>query len=85
MAIEDIMQTAREFPTSVSGDNAFAYEVFLQSYDRLNLNDNFDFIQIQNRQNVLADLGEKCFEFLKKRDDVSTDKNQPKTHRQCDI
>ncbi len=72
MALEDIMQTAHQFPIEVAGDRAFAYEVSLQSYDRLKSPiDAFDFVQIQNQQDVLADLAKKRFEFLVLRDDYA--------------
>jgi hypothetical protein len=72
LSLEDIMQTARDFPVSVSGDKAFDFEVLLQPYEGLKSpNDAFDYIQIQNRQDVLADLAKKRFEFLTLRDNLS--------------
>jgi len=69
--LEDIIKTAHEFPVGVSGDKAFPYAVLLQDYDGLkNPNDKFNFIDIQNRQDVLADLAKKRFEFLALRDDL---------------
>jgi hypothetical protein len=71
MNLADIMKTAKEFPVGVSGDKAFPYEIILQEYSALKSpNDKFDYIQIQNRQNVLADLAKKRFEFLALRDDL---------------
>jgi hypothetical protein len=71
MNLADIMKTAKEFPVGVSGDRAFPYEIILQEYSALKSpNDNFDYIQIQNRQDVLADLAKKRFEFLALRDDL---------------
>jgi hypothetical protein len=50
---------------------AFPYAVLLQDYDGLkNPNDQFVFIDIQNRQDVLEDLARKRFEFLALRDDL---------------
>lgn len=72
IALEDIMNTAREFPISVAGDQSFAFEVLLQPFDRLKSpNDDFDFLQIQNQQQVLEDLAKKRFEFLTLRDDYA--------------
>ncbi|NJK51749.1 MAG: hypothetical protein HC936_01305 [Leptolyngbyaceae cyanobacterium SU_3_3] len=71
MNIEDIMKTAKDFPVGVSGDQAFPYAVLLQDYDGLkNPNDQFDYIKIQNQQDVLEDLAKKRFEFLALRDDI---------------
>ena len=68
--LEDIMKTARAFPTSVAGDKAFPYAVMLQDYDTLKSpNDKFIYVDIQNRQDVLEDLANKRFEFLALRDD----------------
>ena len=69
MNLEDIVKTAREFPLSVAGDKAFPFAVVLQDYDGLrNPNDQFVYIDIQQRQDVLADLASKRFEFLALRD-----------------
>jgi hypothetical protein len=69
--LEDIMKTAKEFPIGVSGDKAFPYAVLLQDYDGLkNPNDQFVYVDIQNRQDVLEDLAKKRFEFLALRDDL---------------
>ncbi len=69
--LEDIMKTAKEFPIGVSGNKAFPYAVILQDYDGLrNPNDQFNYIDIQNRQDVLEDLARKRFEFLALRDDL---------------
>jgi len=69
--LEDIMKTAKEFPVGVSGDKAFPYAALLQEYDRLeNPNDQFVYVDIQNRQDVLEDLAKKRFEFLALRDDL---------------
>jgi len=69
--LEDIMKTARDFPIAVSGANAFPYAVVLQDYDGLkNPNDEFIYVDIQNRQDVLENLANKRFEFLALRDDL---------------
>jgi len=69
--LEDIMVTAKQFSIGVSGDKAFPYAVLLQDYDSLkNPNDQFVYIEIQNRQDVLEDLAKKRFEFLALRDDL---------------
>ncbi len=69
--LEDILLTAKQFPIGVSGDKAFPYAVLLQDYEGLkNPNDQFVYIDIQNRQDVLEDLAKKRFEFLALRDDL---------------
>jgi len=69
--LEDIMKTAKEFPIGVSGDKAFPYAVLLQDYDGLkNPNDQFVYVDIQNKQDVLQDLAKKRFDFLALRDDL---------------
>jgi len=69
--LEDIMKTAKEFPVGVSADKAFPFAVLLQDYSGLkNPNDQFVYIDIQNRQDVLEDLAKKRFEFLALRDDL---------------
>ncbi len=72
LSVEDIMATARQFPVAVSGDKAFPYAVQLQDYTALkNPNDNFTFYDIQQQQDVLADLAKKRFGFLTLRDNIS--------------
>jgi len=69
--LEDIIKTAKEFPVGVSGDKAFPYAVLLQEYDALkNPNDQFVPVDIQQRQEVLAELAKKRFEFLALRDNL---------------
>lgn len=69
--LEDIMKTAKEFPLSVSSENAFPFSVLLQGYDGLKSpNDQFEYVDIQNRQDVLEDLAKKRFDFLALRDDL---------------
>src|SRR5271157_76032 len=69
--LEDIMSTAKSFPVDVSGDKAFPYAVLLEDYSSLKSpNDKFDYVQIQNQQDVLEDLAKKRFEFLALRDDL---------------
>lgn len=69
--LEDIMKTARQFPLDVAGDMSFAYVALVQDYAVLkNPNDKFNYIDIQNRQDVLEDLGKRRFEFLALRDDI---------------
>lgn len=71
LTIDDIMNTARNFPPNVSGDKAFPYAVILQDYDSLrNPNDQFVYVDIQHQQDVLEDLAKKRFEFLTLRDDL---------------
>ena len=69
---DDIMKTAKGFPVAVAGGNAFPFYVTVQNYSALNnSNDKFNFIEISNQQDVLADLMRKRFEFLELRDDYS--------------
>ncbi len=71
LTLEDILVTAKQFPIGVSGDKAFPYAVLLQDYEGLkNPNDNFVYVDIQNKQDVLEDLAKKRFEFLALRDDL---------------
>ncbi len=68
--LDDIMKTARQFPLDVAGDKAFPYFALVQDYKVLNNpNDKFNYIDIQNQQDVLEDLGKKRFQFLSLRDD----------------
>jgi len=70
--LEDILATAKQFPIGVSGDKAFPYAVLLQDYNGLKSpNDKFSYVEIQNRQDVLEDLGKKRFAFLSLRDDLA--------------
>ncbi|MBB5960484.1 hypothetical protein FHS29_007108 [Saccharothrix tamanrassetensis] len=69
---DDIMKTAKGFPLAVAGANAFPFSVTVQNYTALRSpNDQFNFIEIANQQDVLADLMRKRFEFLELRDDYS--------------
>ncbi len=70
--LEDIMETARTFPVSVAGDNAFPFAVTIQDYKALkNPVDDFNFYEIQNQLDVLANEVKVRFEFLELRDDFS--------------
>jgi hypothetical protein len=70
--VEDILKTARSFPVSVAGTNAYPYAVSLQDYNVLkNPNDRFNFIDIENQQAVLEDLAKRRFAFLTRRNDIS--------------
>ncbi|MEV6521759.1 PASTA domain-containing protein [Longispora sp. NPDC051575] len=72
LGIDDIMRTAKTFPVDVSGERAFPYAVLLQDYSRLRQpNDQFNYLDIQNQQETLADLAKRRFEFLQLRDDYS--------------
>lgn len=69
---DDIMKTAKGFPVAVAGGNAFPFSVTVQNYTALhNPSDEFNYIQIANQQDVLADLMRKRFEFLELRDDYA--------------
>lgn len=68
----EIMQKAHDFPPTVAGNLAVPFAVSLANYRALRLpNDLFDFIQIQNQQDVLAEHAKKRFEFLTQRNSIS--------------
>jgi hypothetical protein len=69
---EDIMKKAKHFPPSVAGDLAAPFAVSLAEYKTLKLpTDGFDFIQIGNQRDVLAEHALKRFAFLKLLNDIS--------------
>ncbi len=69
---EDIMETARQFPVEIGEGEAFVYGAMLQDYKTLHSpNDAFDYYEIQARQQALAELAKKRFEFLTLRDDMA--------------
>jgi hypothetical protein len=69
--VEDIIATAKQFPVLAGGENAVPYAIQLQDYKALKSpNDAFDYYQIQQQQDALAELAKKRFEFLELRDDL---------------
>jgi PASTA domain len=74
----EIMQKAHDFPPTVAGNLAVPFAVSLANYNTLKLpNDQFDFIQIQNQQDVLAEHAQKRFEFLTQRNSISYARQHP--------
>jgi hypothetical protein len=74
----DIMKKAHDFPPSVAGQNAAPFAVSLADYKALALpNDRFNFIDIQNQRDVLAEHGRKRFEFLTCRNSISYIRQHP--------
>jgi hypothetical protein len=73
----EIMKKAHDFPPTVAGSNAFPYAVSLADYTELQLpNDKFNFLDIQNQRDVLAELARKRFEFLSRRNSISYARQQ---------
>src|SRR5262249_26058023 len=63
--LEEILQKAHDFPPTVAGNLAVAFAVSLAEYKTLKLpDDNFNFLDIQNQRDVLAEHARKRFEFL---------------------
>ena len=70
--MQQIMDKARNFPPTVAGANAAAYAVSLAGYKGLALpNDAFNFLDIQQQRDVLAEHAAKRFEFLTQRNSIS--------------
>lgn len=68
----EIMQKAHDFPPTVAGNLAVPFAVSLANYRAVRLpNDQFDFIQIKNQQDVLAEHAKKRFEFLTQKNSIS--------------
>jgi hypothetical protein len=74
----EILQKAHDFPPSVAGNNAAAFAVSLADYKTLNLpNDAFNFLNIQNQRDVLAEHARKRFDFLALRNSISYIRQHP--------
>jgi hypothetical protein len=74
----EIMQKAHDFPPTVAGNLAVPFAVSLADYKALQLpNDQFNFLQIQNQRDVLAEHAEKRFEFLTQRNSISYARQHP--------
>jgi len=72
LTLEDIIETARQFPVEVGTGEAVTYAVMLDDFKVLKKpDDDFDFFQIQARQEVLAELTKKLLEYKALRDDMS--------------
>ncbi len=83
--IDDILAESKKFPVAVSGDKAFPYVAMLQDYKALKSPiDDFNYIDIQNQQDVLEDLARKRFEFLSLRDDLSYILRHPESFQNRD-
>jgi hypothetical protein len=74
----EIMQKSREFPPTVAGNLAIPFAVSLANYNALQLpNDRFNFLDIQNQRDVLAEHAQKRFEFLTRRNSISYARQHP--------
>jgi len=83
---QDIMTKAKNFPPSVAGDLAAPYAVSLADYRTLKLPiDGFDFLQIQNQRDVLAEHARKRFAFLKLLNDISYIRQRPRDFLGVDL
>jgi hypothetical protein len=72
LGLQEILDKAHNFPPSVSGYNAAPFAVSLADYTTLKMpSDSFDFLQIENQRDVLADHARMRFAFLKLRNDIS--------------
>jgi hypothetical protein len=70
--MEEILKKAHDFPPTVAGQHASAFAVSLADYKTLNLpSDQFNFLDIQNQRDVLAEHAQKRFEFLTLRNSIS--------------
>jgi hypothetical protein len=71
-SLAEIMQKAHDFPPTVAGPLAAPFAVSLEDYVTLKLpNDQFNFLDIQNQRDVLAEHAKKRFDFLTLRNDIS--------------
>ncbi len=83
---EEIMAKAHTFPPSVAGDLAAPFAVSLAEYKTLKLpNDGFDFLQIENQRDVLAEHARKRFAFLKLLNDISYIRRHPEDFVGADL
>ena|SRR5271165_176388 len=74
----EILQKAHNFPPTVAGDLAIDYAVSLADYNALQLpNDRFNFLDIQNQRDVLAEHAQKRFDFLTRRNSISYARQHP--------
>jgi N-acetylneuraminic acid mutarotase len=76
--MEEVLAKAHDFPPSVAGDKAVAFAVSIADYKTLNLPiDGFNFLDIQNQRDVLAEHARKRFEFLALRNSISYIRQHP--------
>jgi len=74
----EIMQKAHDFPPTVAGNLAVPFAVSLANYNALRLpNDQFNFFDIQNQVDVLAEHAQKRFDFLTRRNSISYARQHP--------
>jgi N-acetylneuraminic acid mutarotase len=74
----EIMQKAHDFPPTVAGNLAVPFAVSLANYNALQLpNDRFNFLDIQNQRDVLAEHAQKRFDFLTRRNSISYARQHP--------
>lgn len=68
----EILQKAHDFPPTVAGPLAAPFAVSLADYTTLKLpNDQFNFLDIQNQRDVLAEHARKRFAFMTLLNDIS--------------
>jgi hypothetical protein len=72
LTLEDIIETARQFPVEVGSGEAVTYAVMLDDYKVLNNpGDKLTLFDIQARQEVLAQITKKLLQYKALRDDMS--------------
>lgn len=77
-SLEEILQKAHDFPPTVAGPLAVPFAVSLADYTTLALpNDQFNFLDIQNQRDVLAEHARKRFDFLMLLSDLSYIRQHP--------
>jgi len=76
--MEQILQKAHDFPPSVADNLAAPFAVSLADYNSLKLpNNSFNFFDIENQRDVLAEHARKRFEFLTLINDLSYIRRHP--------
>jgi hypothetical protein len=71
-SLDEILKKSHDFPPTVAGDLAAAFAVSLADYTTLQLpNDQFNFLDVQNQRDVLAEHARKRFAFLTLLNDIS--------------
>lgn len=77
-SLEEILKKAHDFPPTVAGSLAAPFAVSLADYTTLQLpNDQFNFLDIQNQRDVLAEHAKKRFAFLTLLNDISYIRQHP--------
>jgi hypothetical protein len=77
-SMEEILRKAHDFPPSVAGDKAAPFAVSLVDYKTLRLPvDRFNFLDIANQRDVLAEHAQKRFAFLDLRNTINYIRKHP--------